>query len=103
LNKVPTLNELNSLGVLSGRLSEIHLENLKAFPFIYYNGVLEAKLEYDIYNKQDGTYIRYDLTLSEENDQLDKRFRALEVAIKALFWKDMALKVSINGNEQEYE
>lgn len=96
----PTLQELNSLGMFSGRLSEVHCRNLDSFPFIYFNGVKEVKLGYDISHVKGGdSFVHYDLTLDQENDHMDKRFSALQTAIKALFWKEVALKLSINGKE----
>jgi hypothetical protein len=85
--------------LFTDRLSDIHVKNLEAFPFIYFVGVHEAKLDYDIDTKGGPSYIHYDLTLTDENDSLDARFKALEVAVQALFWKEMVLHLSINGEE----
>jgi hypothetical protein len=88
------------LVIFSGRLSQVHVENLKAFPFIYFDGVSEAKLEHDISTvKEVPSLISYDLTTTGENFQLEKRCKALETAIRGLFWKEMKLKLSINGKE----
>jgi hypothetical protein len=34
---------------------------------------------------------------------MEKRFLGLEGAIKTLFWKEIKLKLSINGKEYQYE
>jgi len=39
------------------------------------------------------------LTLKEENDHLEKRYKALESALRSLFWKELKIKVSINSQE----
>ena len=99
-NKTPSLNELNSLGIFSGRISEVHIKNLEVFPFIYFNGVTKAEIDYDVAQAKDkASYIHYDLTIHEENDMLEKRFEGLEKAVRALFWKEMSLKVSFKGLE----
>ncbi len=100
MTNTPTIQELNSLALFSGRLSEIHIKNLESFPFIYFNGVTEAKIDYDVAQLKDKeSCIHYNLTLNQENDHLDKRFLGLENALKALFWKEVVLKLSINGEE----
>ena len=103
--KTPSIQELNSLGVFSGRISEIHIKNMQSFPFIYFNSVQEAKLDYDISQIKDGkSYVHYDLKLKKkDNDFMEKRFLGLEGAIKTLFWKEIKLKLSINGKEYQYE
>ena len=102
--KTPTINELNSLGLFSGRISEPQAKAMDAYPFIFFNGVKEVKIDYNIAQTKDNTsYISYDLTLNQENDQLSKRFIALESAIRSLFWKEMVLKLSINGEEYKNE
>ena len=100
MSNQPSLKDLTKLVMFSGRLSEVHTENLKAFPFIYFDGVSEAKLEHDISTvKEIPSIISYDLTTTGENFQLEKRYKALENAIRSLFWKEMQLKLSINGKE----
>ena len=102
--KPPTISELNSLGILSGTLSEVHVKNLQVFPFIYFNGISEAKLDYDVVQSKDNnSYVHYDLTLNQTNDHLDKRFAGLEAALRALFWKEIQLKLTINGEEYKNE
>jgi hypothetical protein len=86
--------------MFSGRISEVHLANLKRFPFMFFNGVIEARLEHDISTiKETPSTISYDLTLPQENDNLDKRFSALESAVRSIFWKEIQVKLSINSKE----
>jgi hypothetical protein len=103
-NSKTNIQDLTKLVLFTGRLSEIHIKNLQSFPFIYFNDIIEAKLDYDISQvKEVPSFIRYDLILSQENDQLNKRFDGLKVAVKSLFWKEMELKLSINGQEFKNE
>lgn len=86
--------------MFSGRLSEVHVKNLQSFPWIFFNDLKEAKLDYDIATTKEGSsLICYDLVLDKENDSLSKRYLALESAVKALFWKEIKVKISINSKE----
>jgi hypothetical protein len=94
------IKDLTKLMMFSGRLSSVHVENLKSFPFIFFNGVTEVKIDHDISTTKDKpSIVSYDLKLDTENDFLDKRYQALESAIRGLFWKEVRLQVSINNKE----
>jgi len=97
----PSLQDLTKLVLFSGRLSEIHIKNLQAFPFIFFNDhASDPKLDYDIQttDKTKPTSFSYDLNLNlATNDHLDKRYKALEDAVRALFWKEVVLEIKING------
>lgn len=85
------------------RLSEVHTKNLQAFPFIFFNDhTADPKLDYSIEttDKSKPSTFSYDLNLSlVTNDHLDKRYKALEDAVRALFWKEVVLEIKINGKE----
>lgn len=101
-DKTPSLQDLTKLVMFSGRLSSVHIKNLEAFPFIYFNDLNEAKLDYSIEttDKKQPTTFSYNLALAlESNDHLDKRYKALETAVRALFWKEVKVSITINGLE----
>ena len=99
-DNAPSLKDVNSLGVFFGRLSEVHVKNMEAFPFIYFNDLKEAHIDYDIANKKgDTSLVTYDLKMGSVNDHLEKRYKALEEAVRALFWKEVKLGIKINGEE----
>lgn len=96
----PSIRDLNKLLFFSDKLSNVHVENLKTFPFIYFNGVTEAKLEHDISVKKElPSTVYYDLTTDQENNFPEKRYSALESAVRSLFWKEVKVKIAINGKE----
>lgn len=98
--ETPSIKDLNSLGIFSGRISEPQSKSMDSYPFIFFNGVKEVKLTYELAQQRgQESYIQYDLTLGQENEQMPKRFAALESALKSLFWKEVQLKLSINGVE----
>ena len=84
-----------------GRVSEVHLVNMKSFPWIFFNDLADFKLDYDIASTKEGnSVVSYDLSIVKENDSLDKRYKALESAIRTLFWKEVKIKISVNGKEE---
>ena len=96
----PSIQDLTKLMMFSGRISEVHIENLKSFPFIFFNGTKEAKLEHNISTIKDvPSLITYDLTLDGENNHMEKRYQALLGAVRSIFWKEMQLEVKIDGKE----
>ncbi len=89
--------------VFFGRVPETHLISLKSFPFIFFNDHTEApRLDYSVATKKedDYTYFKYSFNIKlESNDQLEKRYRALETAVRDLFWKEAKIQININGKE----
>jgi hypothetical protein len=96
----PSIKDLTSLGIFSGRISEVHFKNLQSFPFMFFGDLTQVALDYDIgQKKEQNSWVSYDLSISKENDSLDKRFFALESAVRAIFWKEVVVKISINEKE----
>jgi len=89
------LEDLTKLGMFFGRISEVHLTNLKSFPWIFFNDLSEVKLDYNFASSK----VSYDLSIGNENDNLDKRFKALESSVRQLFWKEVQVKISINNKK----
>ena len=98
------IKDLNKLILLSDKISEVHIKNLKSFPYYFFNGLQEAEVPYNISIKdKNSSFVHYYLTLSEENDNLNKRFEALQGAVKALFWKEVEVKLYLNDKEYKNE
>ena len=97
----PPPGDLTKLMLFFGRIPETHIKSLQSYPFIYFNDLKEAKLDYVVAKDKNGeTIFSYDLSLNlEPNDHLDKRYKALEVAVRNLFWKEAKIKITINGQE----
>ena len=89
-----------------GRVSEVHIKNLKAFPFIYYSDVTEAKLDYSVETQKENkekSLISFEISTSKNNDHLKKRFEGIETAVRALFWKDMKVKVTLLPQNEVFQ
>lgn len=125
-SKEQLIRDMAMLSITSGRISSIQEKNLKMFPLIFFNNVKQVKIDYDFSNtalvdyEQDNkeVQIKYnfqkidtshfkinyyiDFENDEKQDNLDKRFTALEESVKGLFWKNMKVNVYF-GNELVYE
>lgn len=94
--------DLTKLMVFFGRVPETHIKALKEYPWIFFNDLYVVKIDYAIEttDKTRATTFSYDLTLLiEKNDHLDKRYKALESAVRTLFWKEVLIAIKINGQE----
>jgi hypothetical protein len=108
------VKDMAKLVLISGKITEMHEKNMKFYPFIYFFGVKEVKIDYDLSHQSDAlvdkdfnltinapirnNVVTYHLTLEDDakNDQIQKRFAALEASIRTLFWKDIVIEVFIN-------
>ncbi|HEY5235634.1 MAG TPA: hypothetical protein VIJ14_05610 [Rhabdochlamydiaceae bacterium] len=96
----PSIQDLTKLVLFSGRISEVHVRNLKSFPWIFFNFVKECHLDYGFAKaKEEESFVHYRLNIEGDNDGLPKRYQALESAVRSLFWKEVKVKVSINDQE----
>ena len=115
------LKKMAQFSISNNQINEIQQQNLKAYPFVFFNGVKSAKIDYDLTNHSKVEYdtnpktleivykfgkpqtenfkISYDIEIdkSASNPHLEKRFEALERAIHTLFWKGIPLEISFNG------
>jgi hypothetical protein len=109
------IKDMAKLVVGSNRISEMHKKNLEMWPLIMFNGVQSVTIDYDLSYKHDvdvdnknnvtlkapirNSFVSYHLTMDEnaENPSIDKRFKALEDAVRSIFWKDLSIEVHINN------
>ena len=108
------------LSIYSQKINEVQLKNLKMYPFVFFDGVKAARIDYDFSNNTvwdteedakneniaykagpiDTSHFRvsYYLTIDEtcENISMDKRFEAIEASVRNLFWKDVKVQVYLN-------
>lgn len=119
------IKDMAKLVHLSGRISSFHEKNLKMYPYVFFDGVRGAEIEYDFshrpsdsgpkespktpdefykeigkaaMNMRSDSYVAYRLKIADGVVQpnSDKRYEALEKAVRSLFWNDVIIKVYIN-------
>lgn len=94
------LAEMAQLTLLSKRLSEVQQENLKSYPFIFFDGVTSVGISYDLMDKPN--YIMYEMKSTVEPLDITfihKRIEAIEGSIRTLLWSDINLILKINGTK----
>ncbi len=87
--------------IFSGRISEFHLDNLSKYPFIFFEDIKEASLEYSVPDMADfdkgrekpEIIYRIIFNPSPRMDNLDKRIKAIEGAVRTLLWPDTEVKL----------
>lgn len=109
------VKEMAALAMKSNRITPIHEQNLKMYPLIFFNGVSQVKIDYDLHVRDDvevddqsnkiiiknpirNNYVAYYLTIDEnsDNSNMKKRFEAIEISTRTLFWNDLTVEVYIN-------
>jgi hypothetical protein len=99
------LKEMASLTALSGRISSIQIHNLKMFPLVFFDSIDQVRIDYDLAPTKtmddeptkNNLLVAYYLTLDEsKNQDLDKRYIALEQSVRNLFWSDTIVEIYFN-------
>lgn len=120
------IREMAKLTLLTNRINPIQEKNLKMFPLIFFNGILSAKVDFDLSNEQmiesienkkdlELTYqfskaetghlrVSYHLEIDEKanNHTMDSRFSAITQAVQNLLFREIRVQVFIN-NKKVYE
>lgn len=120
------IREMAHLSIINGKINPVQEKNLKMYPFVFFNGVTAAQIEYDLTGKNrieveedinldtlkddkaikynfkrpstDHFKVIYSLEINEQdNDQLEKRFDAISKAVKTLLWNNILVEVKFNN------
>lgn len=70
------LKELNQGMLISGRLSEVHIHNLKQYPFLVFSNIESIEINYNIqplFDNQDGSYVEYTLKFKDGIKKIDSK------------------------------
>lgn len=101
------LEELKQGVILTGMLSEVHVESYKMYPHIFFDYLKSAEVSWDIDtdNLTQRSNVDYSLTFNDgyEPDLLKERVNALVNSTRFLLWKDLAVNVTINGKKVNIE
>ena len=119
IKSLETVREMAKLTMVSNRINELQAKNLKMYPFVFFDGVKTAHIDYDfsaeslIGAEEDNKNIQikyhltpqtknfkviYKLDIDQEkgNSNIDKRFEALSASIANLFWTGILVEVYFN-------
>ena len=115
------VREMAKLTLLTNKLNPIQEKNLKLYPLIFFNGIKEAKMDFDLSNEQmiestenskdlELTYqfnkakthhlrVSYYLEIEEnaDNHSENARYSAITQAVQNLLFKEIKVQVFING------
>lgn len=114
------VREMAKLAMLSGNLSDFHLDNLKKYGAIAFNGVKSGKIEYDltqykfakaeeprddrerivdaIEGRRCMSFVAYHVeTDGSDQPNLERRIEWLESSARSLLWSDITVEIHLNG------
>lgn len=105
-DKIGKVTEMAKLAVLSNKISDVQLTNLKNYPFIAFDAIKEVRIEYDFSHQKTvkdepvihNPLVSYYLTLDESKNQeaLNLRFEAIEKWVRNIFWKEVLVEIYFN-------
>ena len=110
-NLLKQLKDMAQISMVTGRISTIQEKNLKLYPFIFFDGVLEVEISYDlspIKSAENGSdlvatksFVTFDIkTDRREIQDLDRRCTAIDRAVATLLWSGIIVEVVIDGDRK---
>jgi hypothetical protein len=106
------INDMRKAALLSGKLSQWHLDNLRNFVLIALDNVKKAEIRYDLGDmrgksglddKRSAGYVVYNITrkgrgkLAKNKEEMAKRCMALEQWVRNIMWSDTRVEIEANG------
>ncbi len=102
------LSDLKKGAILTGRLSEAHVKTLKTAPFVFFDGLKEVSVSYNLVTSGEatvpglGSTIKFTLNFVDkyEPDQHhEKRYQALVGTVHTILWPEVeVIVVDSDGN-----
>ena len=97
------LKELNQGVLVSGRLSEVHIHNLRQYPFLVFNNLDSAEISYNLeplLDNQDGSYVEFVLKFKNRIPKnIKQSAKILSDMVKVLLWKKIHVEVAYKKNK----
>jgi len=94
------VRDLTKAALLSGSLSDIHLNSMKMYPLVCFNEVVSSEMSYDIQLDRKSevlSKISYFLEFAEgglpDTEESAKRVKYLQDAVAALLWNEVVVEV----------
>jgi len=102
------LKDLKKGAILTGRLSEVHVKTLQSAPFVFFDGLIEVKVSYNLVFDSAaevpgiGSTVKFTLDFGSpyEPDQYhEQRLNALIATVHTLLWPEVeVIVVDQEGN-----
>ena len=96
------LKDLKKGAILTGRLSETHVKTLQTAPFIFFDGLVEVKISYNLVTDSKGlvsglgSTVKFTLDFGSkyEPDQYHKkRIQALVGTVHTILWPEVEIAI----------
>ena len=101
-----TLKDLNMGAIFTGRISQIHADNMKIYPFVFFDNVLEANISYDVLADQSvpgaKSTISYEILFAENKipENLNEGLKHLQKALSVLFMRNIVTIIRDTNGQQ---
>lgn len=102
------LKDLKRGAILTGRLSDVHVKTLQSAPFIFFDGISEVKISYNLITDPSaqipglGSTVKFSLDFGskyEPDEHHEKRLNALFATVHTILWPEVeVMVVDQNGN-----
>jgi hypothetical protein len=104
------LRELNQGMLISGRLSEVHIYNLKQYPFLVFNNIESIEISYNLeplFDNQDGAYVEYTLKFKSglkktDTKKIEENSKILRNMVQVLLSKKVRVDILSQQKEKDY-
>lgn len=98
------VREMALLSVFSDKINPIQEQNIRMYPFVFFESISDFRCEYDFSRKtakdepvKNGNVIAYYFNIvPEDNDNVETRCKHLEASIRNLLWNDIKVKIYFN-------
>lgn len=102
MNNKNIVDDHKNMLALTKNISSFQEENLKKWPFIFFDGVESLKVSWDFFknNKSRDFYagvVNFDITLKTNEQVNQTAVDQLVASTKFLFWSETKVKIKING------
>jgi hypothetical protein len=95
------LNDHKKAAILTGKLSDFQLNNLKTYPFILFDKIIEVQIEYDIKLKEKGistvTYLIKSNQPTSDVEFIDDKVLTLTTWVQSVLWDTVMVSVLYNN------
>lgn len=97
------LKDLNKGMLLSGRLSEVHVHNLKQYPFLIFDNLESAEINYNLQpllDRETGSYVEYILKFKGRVKNIQDEAEVLKKMVGVLLSTEVRVDIAYKKNKK---